>query len=145
MAEAEPSAPVEASAPAPAKPLLKKLKVGGTLAGIVLVQCLVVYLWLPAGEERTANASVKVEPVAAEAAHHAPSHEQSEVDLGAFSLTVYNPNNNSNLLVDFHLFGTVSGPAAEEAQRRPTRRPKRPMPRSWRTCSRSKRTASATK
>src|SRR6185295_17091447 len=38
--------------------------------------------------------------------------EQCEVDLGAFSLTVFNPNTSSNLLVDFHLYGMVAGTAS---------------------------------
>src|SRR5262245_40890716 len=114
MAEAEPL-PIDETAAAPARPLIKRLKVAGIISGIVLAQCLVVYLWLPAGNDRTANASLKVESTTSESAHHPAAPEQSEMDLGAFSLTVFNPNTNNNLLVDFHLYGTVTGAAAEES------------------------------
>ena len=35
-------------------------------------------------------------------------HGEHEVDLGQYSLTVYQPASNSSLLVDFHLYGTIS-------------------------------------
>ncbi len=110
---------VEASPPEPAtnnssRPLIKKLKVGGIIAGIVLLQCVFVSLWLPASDQHSAHASSKPEPRSQETAStHATEEERSEVDLGAFSLTVFNPNTNANLLIDFHLFGTVAGAAAE--------------------------------
>ncbi len=114
MADAEPLPIDDEIAPA-TRPLAKRLKVAGIISGIVLAQCLVVYLWLPAGSDRTANASSKVETTSSETAHQPTLPEQSEVDLGAFSLTVFNPNTNNNLLVDFHLYGTVAGAAAEES------------------------------
>ncbi len=112
MAEAE-SLPADDAVASPGRPLLRKLKVAGILAAIVLAQCVVVFLWMPAGAERTASASSKTETPAAEATRHPVVQEQTEVDLGAFSLTVFNPNTNSNLLIDFHLYGTVSGAATE--------------------------------
>src|SRR5689334_8665470 len=83
------------------RPLIKKLKVGGIIAGIVLLQCVFVSLWLPASDQHTAHASSKQEPRTQEAAAtHVTEEERSEVDLGAFSLTVFNPNTNANLLID---------------------------------------------
>jgi flagellar FliL protein len=113
MAEAE-TLPIDETVAPPSRPLRKRLKAAGIISGIVLAQCLVVYLWLPAGSDRTANASSKVEPNSSESAHQAAAPEQSEVDLGAFSLTVFNPNTNNNLLIDFHLYGTVAGAPADE-------------------------------
>jgi flagellar basal body-associated protein FliL len=120
MAEAELTSSVEDGVAPKPKSLLKKLKVAGILAAIVLAQCFVVYVWLPAGEERSAHASVKTEATTHESAHHEATQEQTEVDLGAFSLTVFNPNTNNNLLIDFHLFGTVTGaPLAAESAEKP--------------------------
>jgi flagellar FliL protein len=116
MSEAEaPSVEAVADeAPSSGNPWLRKLKVAGILSAIVVVQCFLAYLYLPGGGESTANASSKTEHAADEPAHHGPTKtEQSEVDLGAFSLTVFNPNSNNNLLVDFHLFGTVVGETAD--------------------------------
>ena len=114
MSETESPPPVEEVAPVKGKGLLHKAKAAGILSAIVFVQCLAAYLLFPSGGENAASASPKTDE-AKEAAHHgAPAREQTEVDLGAFSLTVYNPNANNNLLVDFHLYGTVMGGAGGE-------------------------------
>jgi flagellar basal body-associated protein FliL len=114
MADVQSPPPVEEAPPIEGGGWLKKLKVPGILSAIVLVQCLVAYMLFPSGGENAANASSKTESPAAEAIHRAAAvQEQTEVDLGAFSLTVYNPNANNNLLVDFHLFGTVLGSGGE--------------------------------
>ena len=116
MSDAETPPPVEETASTGKNGLFKKLKVTGILSAIVFVQCLVAYMFFPSAGENAANASSKTEVAAQEAAHPKNVvHEQTEVDLGAFSLTVYNPNANNNLLVDFHLFGTVTGSGGGEA------------------------------
>jgi hypothetical protein len=103
MSDAETPPPVEETASTGKSGLFKKLKVTGILSAIVFVQCLVAYMFFPSAGENAANASSKTEVAAQEAAHQKNVvHEQTEVDLGAFSLTVYNPNANNNLLVDFH-------------------------------------------
>jgi hypothetical protein len=124
-AHSESASPAEAAASgAVAAPKLKKLKIGGILAAIVITQCLVAYMFLPKGEENSANASTKAEPVVAEASHAKSSDkekekekdkekDQDEVDLGTFSLTVFNPRGNNNLLIDFHLHGTVASSGTE--------------------------------
>jgi flagellar FliL protein len=115
MAEPESPLPVEGDPPSSPRSWLKKLKIAGILSAIVFVQCLVVYLYLPTAES-TASASSKTELNPPELTRHSPAdREQTEVDLGAFSLTVFNPNSNNNLLVDFHLYGTVMGAASEPA------------------------------
>src|SRR6478752_232193 len=116
MSDAETPPPVEETASTGKSVLFKNLKVTGILSAIVFVQCLVAYMFFPSTGENAANASSKTEVAAQEAAHQkSVVHEQTEVDLGAFSLTVYNPNANNNLLVDFHLFGTVTGSGGGEA------------------------------
>src|SRR5262249_10790738 len=113
MSETESQQLAESTAPSNGKPLVKRLKVVGIISAIVFVQCIVAYLYFPSAES-TAHASVKAESNPHEEAHHsAPEHEQTEVELGAFSITVFNPNSNGNLLIDFHLFGTVIGAPAE--------------------------------
>lgn len=96
------------------KPLMKKVKAFGIIATIVIVQCFIISIFVPLGDESTAHASSKHEEASHAPEHHeTASEEQTEIDLGAFSLTVFNPNTNGNLLVDFRLFGTVVGTAAE--------------------------------
>jgi flagellar basal body-associated protein FliL len=115
MAEAAAPLPTEDAPPSKGRPMLKKLKIAGILFAIVFAQCFVVYLYLPSAES-TASASSKTEPNTPEQAHRVSAErEQTEVDLGAFSLTVLNPNSNNNLLVDFHLYGTVLGASTEPA------------------------------
>jgi flagellar basal body-associated protein FliL len=115
MSETESTPPAEHASPSNGRPLLKKLKIVGILAAIVFIQCFVVYVYLPSAES-TASASPKTEPSKPEAARNVTvEKEQTEVDLGAFSITVFNPSSNNNLLVDFHLYGTVMGSGAEPA------------------------------
>jgi hypothetical protein len=40
--------------------------------------------------------------------------ENREIDLGKFSLTAFDPNSNTTLLIDFHLYGTVAVDASEK-------------------------------
>jgi flagellar FliL protein len=119
MSESEPI-PAEEAAPAPAgKPWLKKVKVAGILTLMVLIQCFLASMWLPHGEENKAVASSKVDAPAAEPAHHVPTErDRTEIDLGAFNLTVFNPRLNNNLLIDFHLYGTVTGAPESEGEKK---------------------------
>jgi hypothetical protein len=112
MSDAEPSPVATEAAPPQGKPLLKKLKAAGIVSGIVVVQCMLAYFLFPRGGESTASASTKKEAPAAEAAKHVVG-DQTEVDLGAFNLTVFNPKSNNNLLIDFHLYGTVTASGSE--------------------------------
>jgi flagellar FliL protein len=113
MSETEAPAVAEAAPPAAGKPLVKRLKSVGIVSIIVVAQCVLAYFFFPKGGENTANASLKKEKEVATAditKHLLPAPpEETEVDLGAFNLTVYSPKSNSNLLIDFHLYGTVTG------------------------------------
>jgi hypothetical protein len=115
MAETETHTPaVESASPAPGKSLLKRLQGAGIVSVIVIGQCMLACFLFPKGGESTASASLKKEPVAAETAKHVVP-DQTEVDLGAFNLTVFNPKANNNLLIDFHLYGTVTSGGGEAA------------------------------
>jgi flagellar FliL protein len=115
MAElANPSAGTQGADGAEAKKSFSKAKIGAIVGVIVLLQCALAYVYLPGGEA-AAKADAKKETVAAhpvdkpekELAADARA-EQREVDLGKFSLTAFNPNSNTTLLIDFHLFGAVA-------------------------------------
>ena len=43
-----------------------------------------------------------------------PHAENREIDLGKFSLTAFDPNSNTTLLIDFHLYGTVAVDASDK-------------------------------
>lgn len=91
-----------------------KAKIGAIIGVIVLLQCVLAYLYLPGGDS-----AAKGDPKKETAAHPAAEKpdkeaaadgrvEQREVDMGKFSLTAFDPNSNTTLLIDFHLFGTVA-------------------------------------
>ena len=99
------------AAPAAAKPskLMSKLKVVGIISFIVAAQCAVAYMFLPSGA-----AVAKADPKREIKARHSDPVEQDEhaefreVDLGKFSLTAFDPNSDTTVLIDFHLYGTVA-------------------------------------
>jgi flagellar basal body-associated protein FliL len=97
----------------PKKSLSKGL-IGGIIGVIVLLQCALAYVFLPGGDA-AAKSDAKKESVAAHPVERPEKDqaadgraEQREVDLGKFSLTAFNPNSNTTLLIDFHLFGAVA-------------------------------------
>jgi flagellar FliL protein len=93
---------------------LSKIKIGAILGVIVVLQCVLAYLYLPGGGEAAKGESKKESaPAAAHSADKDPAAaethlETREVDLGKFSLTAFDPNSNSTLLIDFHLCGVVA-------------------------------------
>jgi len=106
---------------APGKPgMMGQMKVGGVIAAIVLLQCLLAYFLLPSAPTEAAAVAHEKKAAAAhghegdahgeEQGHDAHGHggeEQREVDLGKFTITSFDQNSNSTVLIDFHLFGTV--------------------------------------
>src|SRR6266566_6414402 len=97
-----------------AKKSLSKAKIGAIVGVIVLLQCALAYVYLPSGDG-AAKGEAKKETAAAHPADKSEKEpgaegriEQREVDLGKFSLTAFDPNSNTTLLIDFHLFGTVA-------------------------------------
>jgi flagellar FliL protein len=117
------------ASPAPAhddgakKPgLLGQLKVGGIIAGIVLMQCLLAYFLLPSAPSEAAQETTHGKKHAPkDSADHGDAHgdhaaehasedehaEQREVDLGRFSITAYSEATETTRLIDFHLYGAV--------------------------------------
>lgn len=83
---------------------------------VVVMECVVAYLLIPAAAEMPA---VAAQPGKAE---HGGEHKteatageepggarEVEVDLGKFGVTSFQPSTNSTLLIDFHLYGTIGG------------------------------------
>ncbi len=96
------------------KKSLSKAKIGAIIGVIVLLQCALAYVYLPGGDS-AAKGDAKKESAAAHPIDKPDKEltgegraEQREVDLGKFSLTAFNPNSNTTLLIDFHLFGAVA-------------------------------------
>ncbi len=98
-----------------AKKSFSKVKIFAIIGVIVLLQCVLAYLYLPGGDA-AAKGEAKKDAAAAHAADKPEKDptsadsrgERREVDLGKFSLTAFDPNSNTTLLIDFHLFGTVA-------------------------------------
>jgi len=96
----------------------QKILIGLFLLGVVAVECLLVYFFLP-GEGETAalagasSASAQNNPSASFPTPEEPltpeaTVPQVEVDLGEFTITSYQPISNTTLRIDFHLYGTVA-------------------------------------
>lgn len=54
-----------------------------------------------------ASAGVESGELPSELSNQLPADGQMEVDLGEFSVTCYQPSTNTNLRIEFHLFGTI--------------------------------------
>lgn len=104
-------------AEAPGKSSLPaRLKVLLFVAAVIIVECLLAYLFLPNAEKSAAMAYAAIEPgsqselidknVASED-DEKDMIDQIEVDLGEFSVTSYQPVSATTLRIDFHLYGTV--------------------------------------
>lgn len=67
-----------------------------------------------AAHGKTEKTAKHGEAAPAEETEEAEPPDTLEVDLGEFSVTVYQPVSNSTLRIDFHLFGTVPGEQGKE-------------------------------
>lgn len=112
-----------AAAPAPTagtSSLLAKIKILLFVVGVIVVECLVVYLYLPSASETAAMAEAVMgtESAAGEFGQDGQEEEtltnQVEVDLGEFSVSAFQPISNTTLRIDFHLFGTVDADGEKE-------------------------------
>jgi len=85
--------------------------------GIVVLECLVAYLYIPTTSGQSALAGAEEAQDEAEfgfgEGNEANEEEQVEVDLGQYTVTSFQPLTNTTLRIDFHLFGTV---ASEDVQ-----------------------------
>lgn len=98
--------------------LVGKALVALFLLGVVVAECLMVYLFLPGEAQTAALAGVTQEeqpdsgknafPTASEPFVPEVAVPQIEVDLGEFTITSYQPISNTTLRIDFHLYGTVA-------------------------------------
>jgi len=93
-----------------------RLRVLLFVATVIVVECLLAYLFLPNAEKSAAMASAAMEPGsqtelidenAASEDNEKDMIDQIEVDLGEFSVTSYQPVSTTTLRIDFHLYGTV--------------------------------------
>lgn len=113
--------PATAAAETGAKKGLSKGKIIGFVGGIVLLQCVLAWLYLPgssakAEAKKDASAHADEKAKDEDSAVAGDSHgENREVDLGKFSLTAFDPNSNTTLLIDFHLYGTVAVDASDKS------------------------------
>ena len=86
-----------------------KFKIIAIVGIIVAVQCVLAFLFLPGGDAKADSKKEKAAKTAENSEEHgSKATEAREVDLGQFNLTTFNPNSNTTLVIDFHLYGTVS-------------------------------------
>jgi len=112
MAEQQPNPP----APAREKSgsLAGKLLIAGFMGGVVAVECLLAYLFIPSAEDVAVLAEQRMSkklPADLKGEDLAGSEEETsstvEIDLGEYSITVAQPNSSTSIRVDFLLVGTV--------------------------------------
>lgn len=95
--------------------MMGKLLIAGFMGGVIVVECLLAYLFIPSAEEVAALAEQNMtkklpanllgdDPEAAADA----AEESVEIVLGEYSMTVGQRNASTALRVDFHLAGIVS-------------------------------------
>ncbi|NLS97395.1 MAG: flagellar basal body-associated FliL family protein [Planctomycetaceae bacterium] len=95
--------------------ILGKLILLTVLASIVVGECIAASFFLPNAEETAALAGMEINPVSTEtngvmdelAELDADVKNQTEVDLGEFTVTAFQPLSNTTMRIDFHLYGTV--------------------------------------
>lgn len=95
--------------------MLSRARIGLFLGGVVLAECLLAYILLPStsdvqalAESRLAAQPDELFDVADEPrAYEENTQPVQEVDLGKFTITAYQPVENTTLRIDFHLFATV--------------------------------------
>jgi flagellar basal body-associated protein FliL len=114
----------ESAAPRKASPILTIIKGVAFVSILVIVQVVAAAMFIPSGEETAELAKQYVaaehgEAESEEAAEesHAAAHageETSEVELGHFNVTHFNPASNTTLSIDFELYGSVLAENEEE-------------------------------
>ncbi len=119
MADSSSERPEDAVAAPPShggqSPLLGKLILLAVLASIVVGECIAASFFLPGAEETAALAGMEMNPVSTEtngvmdelSEMDADVQNQTEVDLGQFTVTAFQPLSNTTMRIDFQLYGTV--------------------------------------
>lgn len=114
----------DSPAPRSGRSLMARLAVLLLVVVVVVVECVVAWLCLPSSSETAAMAGVVPKSASAakkgEEAAKADEGEANpygEVDLGEFSVTVYQPAASTTLRIDFKLFGSVPTENVKDFQR----------------------------
>ncbi len=102
--------------------ILGKLILLAVLATIVVGECIAASFFLPSAEETAALVGGGSEAPESEsnpimdelAAMDAEVKNQTEVDLGEFAVTAFQPLSNTTMRIDFHLYGTISKDDVED-------------------------------
>jgi len=98
--------------------ILAKSKIPLFVVAIVVVECLIAYLWLPSASETAAMAGATFGAEDPSSQDDQENEEdlidRVEVDLGEFSVTAFQPVSNTTLRIDFHLYGMVATDDAED-------------------------------
>jgi flagellar FliL protein len=112
------------SAPGTAGGMMSKFMIAGFMGGVVAVECLLAYLFIPSAEQVAAMAEQNMQkklPTTLDSESQVPtdgddSKPAIEVELGDYSITVTQPNSATALRVDFQLVGTVRESDQAEAK-----------------------------
>ena len=89
------------------------LMVFGFMATVVVLECWLVYMLMPSSADLAFAAAAQdpgiLQPGGPEGILEIEDdgEDRQEVDLGQFSLTSFQPESNTTLRIDFHLWGTV--------------------------------------
>ena len=109
MADTAMTADAPANAPTGGT-LFGKLVVVVFMGTVILAECLLAYFWIPSADE----VATEVEAKMTEKLHQqldSPLADESEpvveFDLGDYSIPAHQPQSNTTLRIDFHLYGTV--------------------------------------
>lgn len=110
-----------AAAPAEKSSVFAKVRIFLFVVAVVVVECLVAYLYLPSASDTAALAegtlagdTQQEELPEGEEEKAQDLGDQVEVDLGEFTVTAFQPMSNTTMRIDFHLFGTVRAEDQEE-------------------------------
>ncbi len=92
--------------------LFGMIKILAFVVGVIAVELAVVFMVWPSAAETAEMARSSMGADAAEGGEEEPEDvplaDQTEVDLGEFVVTSYQPVSNTTLRIDFHLYGTVA-------------------------------------
>ncbi len=122
--QAKPEAAKPAAPAAKSGGMMGKFMIAGFMGGVVAIECLLAYLFIPSAEKVAAMAeqsmqkklpaNLKSETEGAEDTDD--TKPAIEVELGEYSITVTQPNSPTALRVDFLLVGTVKESEQSEAK-----------------------------
>jgi len=110
VAAEAPAEQAEGAAPSKLGKLMPIITMLGVVLAVVTVECLTAYFCIPSADDLAAAAGVSI---AAEAPPEPVAEEPEEpvlveVDLGEYRVTALQPLTNTNLRIDFKLFGMVT-------------------------------------